>query len=250
MPKFFVTDEQIDDKKIYIQGQDVKHIKNVLRKKIKDEIIICNTSNLEDYLCEILEIENEKIWCEIIEKLDNSIESNIDVSIFQGLPKADKMELIIQKSVELGVYDITPIEMKRCVVKLNEKDRMKKIERWQRISEVAAKQCGRNIVPKINSIVNIEKVCNLCDEYDIVLVAYENERENGLKEQLQKLKNQQKEKIKIAVVIGPEGGIEEKEIDKLKASGAIIITLGKRILRTETVALNVLSNIMYELEEK
>ena len=170
------------------------------------------------------------------------------------------MELIIQKSVELGVHDITPIEMKRCVVRLKEKDKTKKIERWQKISKVAAKQCGRNYIPKINNIENLKEILEKIKNYAAVLVAYEEEKENTLKNELKLLKkdnqeelkeskdNANNEKIKIAIVIGPEGGIDKEEINALEKNGAKIITLGKRILRTETVALNVLSIIMYELE--
>lgn len=251
MPKFFVTEEQIKNNSIEIKGQDVKHIKNVLRKKSGDKLTICDNEHYLDYLCEITNIEDEIIKCNIIEKLENNVESNIKVTIFQGLPKADKMELVIQKSVELGVFDITPIEMKRCVVKLNEKDKNKKIERWQKIAEVASKQSGRNIIPKINQIINVKEICNLYGQYDIVLVAYENEEKNTLKEELNKIKLQiqAQKQIKIGVLIGPEGGIAPEEIELLNKTGAKIITLGKRILRTETVALNVLSIIMYELEE-
>jgi len=251
MPKFFVTEEQIENSSITIKGQDVKHIKNVLRKKPGDQLTICITEHSLDYLCEITNIADETISCNILKKLENNVESNIKVTIFQGLPKADKMELVIQKSVELGVYDITPIEMKRCVVKLNEKDKNKKIERWQKIAEVASKQSGRNIIPKINKIISIKEICNLYEQYDIVLVAYENEEKNTLKEELNKVKAQMsdQEQIKIGVLIGPEGGIAPEEIELLNKSGAKIITLGKRILRTETVALNVLSIIMYELEK-
>ena len=249
MPKFFVTEEQVNDEKIKIIGQDVKHIKNVLRKKVGNELMICNTSTKKDYLSEIISIEENCIECKIKEQIENKVESNIKVSILQGLPKADKMELIIQKSVELGVYEITPIEMKRCVVKLNEKDKIKKIDRWQKITEVAAKQCGRNIIPNINQIINLKNVCNLFDKYDIVLVAYENENKNTLKNELEKIKQKYNNReIKIGVIIGPEGGIDSEEIKMLQENGAITITLGKRILRTETVALNVLSIIMYELE--
>jgi len=205
-------------------------------------------------LCNIENISNENILCKIKEKVEEKVEANIKVTIFQGLPKADKMEYIIQKSVELGVYDITPVEMKRCIVKLNEKDKNKKIDRWQKISEVAAKQCGRDIIPKVNNIINIENVCDLIQKYDIVLVAYENEKENTLKEQIKNIKeniikNKNNIKTKIGVLIGPEGGIDIKEIEKMKENDAKIITLGKRILRTETVALNILSIIMYELEK-
>ena len=250
MPKFFVKEEQIKDNEIIIIGQDVKHIKKVLRAKIGDELQICNSQNGENFLCEIQDLENEDITCKIKEKIQEKVESNIKVTIFQGLPKADKMEYIIQKSVELGVSNITPVEMKRCVVKLDGKDKIKKIERWQKISEVAAKQCGRDKIPQINNVINIQNICNLISEYDILLVAYENEKENTLKEQIEKLKkqNNSESKIKIGIVIGPEGGLEENDVNKLKENGAQIITLGKRILRTETVALNILSIIMYELE--
>lgn len=250
MPKFFINQEQVNEDKINIVGQDVKHIKNVLREKIGNELTVCNISNQKDYLCEIQEIKEEYIQCKIKKELENNVESNIKVTIMQGLPKADKMELIIQKSVELGVYEITPIEMKRCVVKLNEKDKQKKVQRWQKISEVAAKQSGRNIIPKINSIINLKNICNLVKEYDIVLIAYENEEKATIKKELKKIKeeiNNDKE-IKIAVIVGPEGGISQEEIELLQKAGAKSITLGKRILRTETVALNVLSVIMYELE--
>ena len=252
MPKFFVKEEQIRENQIIILGQDVNHIKKVLRAKIGDELQICNSQNGENFLCEIDNLEEEKIICQIKEKIQEQVESNIELTIFQGLPKADKMEYIIQKSVELGVYDITPVEMKRCVVKLNEKDKSKKIERWQKISEVAAKQCGRDIIPQINNIINIKNICNLIQEYDMVLVAYENEEKNTLKEQLENIKkqNNSKSKVKIGIIIGPEGGLEEKDVETLKENGAKVITLGRRILRTETVALNVLSIIMYELENE
>ena len=250
MPKFFIKNEQKSNNKIIIIGQDVKHIKNVLRKKINDKIIVCNSETTRNYICKIKDITDEKIECEIIENIEENVESNVQISIFQGLPKADKMELIIQKSVELGAYDITPVEMQRCIVKLEDKDKIKKIQRCQKISEVAAKQSGRNIIPNINNIIDLENVCNLCQNYDIVLVAYENEKENKLKYQIKKIKEKIKSDIKIAILIGPEGGIDVKEIEILKEIDNVkIITLGKRILRTETVALNMLSIVMYELED-
>ena len=247
MPKFFVEENQINGDKIYIVGQDVNHIKNVLRLRIDDDIQICNKESKENFLCRIQEVCMEKIICNIVEKLESNSESNIKITIFQGLPKSEKMELIIQKIVELGAYEITPTVMKRCVVKLNEKDKQKKVLRWQKISEVASKQSGRDIVPKVNDIDNIKNVCTKIDNYDIVLVAYENEKIHTLKEELTKIKSNLKDKLKIAVVIGPEGGIEEEEIDLLEKNGAKIITLGNRILRTETVALAMTSIIMYEL---
>lgn len=217
MPKFFVNENQIKDKEIDILGKDVKHIKNVLRKAIGDEILVCNANSGKDYLCEISNLEDNKINCIIKKELDTSVESNIKVTIMQGLPKSDKMELIIQKAVELGVYEIIPIEMKRCVVKLKDKDANKKIDRWQKISEVAAKQCGRNIIPQIKSAINVKNICNLLAKYDIVLLAYENERENTIKQELKRLKEKHKDKeeLKVAIIIGPEGGIAEEEIELL-----------------------------------
>jgi len=224
----------------------VNHIKNVLRCQKDEHIEICNSETSKNYLCEINKIEKEKIECNILENLRSNVETDIKVTIFQGLPKADKMEYIIQKSVELGVYDITPVEMKRCIVKLNEKDKEKKIQRWQKIAEVAAKQCKRDIIPKINNITNVKLICNIMQNYDIILVAYEKEKERTLKSELKKIKEYNQKNI--GIIIGPEGGLEEDDVKLLEESGAKVITLGNRILRTETVALNVLSNIMYELE--
>ena len=249
MPKFFISQEQIVGNNLKIKGKDVNHIRNVLRKKINDEITVCNIENQKDYLCTINELEKEYINCTIVTELEKNVESNVKLTILQGLPKADKMELIIQKSVELGVTEIIPIEMKRCVVKLQEKDKIKKVQRWQKISEVASKQCGRNIIPKIGQVMSLKNICNLIDNYDIVLVAYENEKEKSIKQILKEIKNNYSKEIKIAVLIGPEGGIAPEEIEALTESGAMTMSLGKRILRTETVALNVASIIMYELDE-
>lgn len=249
MSKFFVKNEQVEHDIIKIQGQDVNHIRNVLRQKVGDEIIICNTDKGKNYLCDITKIDKEIVECKIIRELED-FKSNIKVTIMQGLPKKDKMELVIQKAVELGVYDITPVEMERCVVKLQEKDKKKKLERWQKISEVAAKQCDRNFIPKVNNIMPLKNICNLLSEYDIVILAYEKEEKTTLKEILKDVKEKYGEsEIKIAVIIGPEGGISPKEVEMIEEKDNVFtVTLGKRILRTETVALNVLSIIMYELD--
>ena len=161
MPKFFVTEQAIQNNEITMVGKDINHIKNVLRKKVGDTINICNDDKMMEYLCEIVKLEENKIICHIIKQLETNSESNIKVSIFQGLPKADKMELVIQKTVELGVYDITPVEMKRCVVRLDNKDKKKKKERWQKIAEVAAKQSGRNKIPAVCEINSLKNICNL-----------------------------------------------------------------------------------------
>lgn len=246
MHKFFVLNNQIKDNIIEIIGQDVTHISNVLRLNINDEIVICNKDIGENYITRIIEIKKDKIICEVLEK--NIEDTNkVEITIFQGLPKADKMELIIQKCTELGVSEITPVSMERCVVKLDEKTEEKKIKRWQKIAEAASKQCRRNSICKINSITSIKNICNLVKDYDILLVPYEEEQKTSFKEMLHSYVNAKN--LKIAIVIGPEGGFDKKEIDSLKENGAKIITLGKRILRTETVAIAMTSAIMYEFNE-
>ena len=247
MPKFFVKSNQIKDNKVIITGEDVNHIKNVLRLNVDDNIQVCNLDTYENYTCGIIKLNTSNIECNIFNKINSEAESNIYINIFQGIPKSNKMELIIQKCVELGAAEITPVEMKRCVAKIEEKNKCKKILRWQKISEVAAKQSGRDKVPKINDVINIKNICNLISEYDIVLVAYENEEENTLKNELKKLKYKNNNIIKIGIIIGPEGGIDKKEINLLKEAGVKVVTLGKRILRTETVAFVLTSIIMYEL---
>ena len=245
MPKFFVENENIKENKIYIV-EDYNHIKNVLRKNIGDELEVCNKSTGENYLCSIKSILDNEIECEVCKKTESKAESNLKITVFQGLPKQGKMELVIQKCIELGAYEFVPLEMKNCVVKLKEKDRLKKIERWQKIAEVAAKQCGRDIIPKVNKVCNVNELASQINEFDSVIVAYENEEKYSIKDEIDKIKN--KNNInKIAIVIGPEGGIDKQEIQKLQENGAKIVTLGKRILRTETVAISLTSILMYEL---
>lgn len=216
MPKFFVSSSQIENNKIKVVGHDVNHIKNVLRAKVDDIFEICDKDNSKNYLCSVRDFNNESIVFEIVKECDNNVESNIEVTVFQGLPKSDKMELIIQKSVELGVFDIVPVEMKRSVVKLNDKDRLKKIQRWQKISEVAAKQCGRDLIPNINNFMNIRNIGDLFYMYDLILLAYEGEQNNKIKDELKKIKITDNEKYKIGVIIGPEGGFDDSEVDYLK----------------------------------
>ena len=247
MSKFFVKSDKIKDDEILIDTEDVNHIKNVLRKKVGSEILICDYEKNINYNCKIKEILKKEIICNIISEEKSENESNIIIDIFQGLPKFDKMELIIQKGTELGVNSFIPVKFKRSVVKISENDENKKISRWNKIAEVAAKQSGRDKIPVVKNIKNVKNICKLFEKYDIVLIAYENENKNSLKNALKNLNSKDKE-VKIAVVIGPEGGIDEEEIEIFKNSGAKIITLGKRILRTETVALVMTAIINYEVE--
>ena len=247
MSKFFVKSDKINNNEILIDTEDVNHIKNVLRKKVEDEILICDYEKNINYYCRIKEFLKKEIICEIISTEKSKSESNVKIDIFQGIPKSDKMELIIQKGTELGVNSFIPVSFKRCVVKISETDINKKIIRWQKIAEVAAKQSGRDMIPLIKKIENVKNICKLFENYDIVLVAYENEKKNSLKNVLKSLNSKDKE-MKIAVIIGPEGGIDESEIEDFEKNGAEIVTLGKRILRTETVCLAVTAIINYELE--
>ena len=245
MQKFFVNDEQIKGDRIEIIGTDVNHIINVLRMRKEDKVQINNTSTSENYIAEIIEYGSENIICKIIEKIASKSETNVDVEIFQGLPKADKMELIIQKTTEIGVKKIIPVAMERSIVKLDEKDAIKKIERWQKISEVAAKQSKRDIIPKIENVTKITDIYSKIADYDLFIVAYEEENILTLKEVL---RSNMKIK-KIGVLVGPEGGIDITEVQKLRENGAIVVTLGNRILRTETAPIVLASNIIYELEK-
>ena len=247
MPKFFINTENIKkNEEIWVIGNDVNHLKNVLRKKVNDKIIICNSDTRENYECIIKDIEENKIICKILSKEKSVSESKLNITIFQGLPKADKMELIIQKCTELGVKYIVPVDTKRTIVKLKDRDKQTKVLRWQKIAEVAAKQSGRDIIPKIENIVDMSKL--EFKEYDKILVLYENEERVSIKQEIEKLKKLNKENLNIGIVIGPEGGLDEAEIEKIKLKNNVsVVTLGKRILRTETVALVVSGILMYEL---
>lgn len=247
MRKFFVKENQINSELITILDEDVNHIKNVLRLNVGENLQICDIDSSKNYICEILELTAKSVTCKILEEIQSIAEGNVELHIFQGLPKADKMELIIQKGTELGVSEFVPVSFKRSIVKISPKDEKKKIDRWNKISEVAAKQSKRDIIPKVRNVESIKNVCNEIKSYDIVLLAYELEENNYIKNELLKIKNT-KENYKIAVIIGPEGGIEKEEVEVLENAGAKVISLGKRILRTETVALQVSSIIMYELE--
>lgn len=246
MSKFFVKQNQIENNFIKVIGEDVNHITNVLRMRKNDEIQLCNQDTGENYLATITNIFKDCVECEINEKIETTTESNVHITLFQGIPKFEKMELIIQKCTEIGVKNIVPVMMERTVVKLADKVATKKLERWQKIAEIASKQSMRDCIPNVENIIKIKEIDT--SKFDIVLVAYENEEHNMLKTELNKLKITGRE-YNIAIVVGPEGGISGKEINILKEKNAVFVSLGKRILRTETAGLVMLGNIIYELEE-
>lgn len=246
MYQFFVEPSQITDKTVIIEGGDVNHIKNVLRMKPGEEIAVSNGQDGKEYRCGIVSIEEDRVVCELRFVKEDGLELASRVHLFQGLPKADKMELIIQKAVELGVYEIIPVETKRAVVKLDAKKAKQKTERWQAIAEAAAKQSKRRIIPEVKEPVPFTQALKLAESMEVKMIPYE--LADGMERTKEMISNLP-EDADIAVFIGPEGGFEEAEIAKAKESGVEPITLGKRILRTETAGFTVMAWIMYQLEK-
>lgn len=244
MNRFFGKSENIFSDYIIIDGADVNHIKNVLRMKTGEEVMVSGGNNT-DYHCRISEISDDEIRLSIVERLESDKELPARIHIFQGLPKSDKMELIIQKCVELGVYEIIPVSMKRCVVKLDDKKASSKIARWQAISESAAKQSGRSIIPCVRNVMSYKDALNYAFTMDYTIVPYE--LAEGMEATKAALANI-KPGMDVAVFIGPEGGFDVSEIAEAGEKGMVPISLGKRILRTETAGLAVMSIIMYHLE--
>lgn len=252
MYHFFVDPAQISEKTVIITGDDVNHIKNVIRLKPGDEISISNGIDGRDYRCGISSISDTEVLCELRFIKEDGVELPAKVYLFQGLPKGDKMEFIIQKMVELGVYEIIPVAMKRCVVKLDDKKAKNKITRWQSISEAAAKQSKRGVVPQITDVMTYKQALEYAKDMECKLVPYEMEGSledatgmKGTKALIESIKPGER----VAIFIGPEGGFEEQEIQAAKEMGMRPVTLGKRILRTETAGMTAMAWIMYQLEE-
>lgn len=247
MFQFFVEPHQIniDDKSVTIVGSDVNHIRNVLRMRVGEEIAVSNGVDGKEYRCGIASLEEDCVRCELRFIKEDAVELPSKVYLFQGLPKADKMELIIQKAVELGVYQVIPVSMKRCVVKLDDKKAGAKIARWQGIAEAAAKQSKRGIIPQVRDVTSFKNAVQLAADMDVRLIPYE--LAEGMEKTRELIEGLQPGQS-IAVFIGPEGGFEETEIQEAIAAGIEPVTLGRRILRTETAGFTVLSWIMYQLE--
>lgn len=246
MYQFFVPSENIQGNRILITGDDVNHIKNVLRMKPGDEISVSNGEDGKEYRCGI-EHMGEEIVCSLRFIKEEGVELPCKITLFQGLPKADKMEWIVQKAVELGVYEVVPVSMHRCVVRLDEKKQKTKISRWQGIAEAAAKQSKRSIIPQIKPVMSMKQALVYAEEMDMLFVPYElAEDMDRTREVFEQIQPGQR----VGFFIGPEGGFEEEEIKATMDKGAKPITLGKRILRTETAGMTVLSILMYHLEGK
>lgn len=245
MYRFFVEPSQIQGKRIVITGRDVNHIKNVLRMKIGEEIAVSNGVDSREYRCGIEEYTESEVICTLHFIKEDGVELPSKIYLFQGLPKADKMELVIQKAIELGAYEVIPVAAKRCVVKLDEKKAEAKISRWQGIAEAAAKQSRRGVIPAVHTVMSMQEAIKYAQTMDVRLIPYE------LAEDMQRTR-ELIESVRpggsVAVFIGPEGGFEESEVQAALHAGIEPITLGRRILRTETAGLTVLSWLMYQLE--
>ena len=244
MHHFFAEPSRIKDKVISVEGADVNHMKNVLRMKPGEQVEI-NDGQGKRYLCEVDRYEDEYAFLRIVSSGGDGTELPSRIFLFQGLPKADKMELIIQKAVELGVHQIIPTATKRTVVKLDAKKAEKKTERWNGIALSAAKQSGRSMVPEVLPVMSFQQALKYAQEMNVVLMPYE--KAEGMKPTSQIISSVCPGQD-IAIFIGPEGGFQEDEVERAVQSGAHPITLGRRILRTETAGIAVLSILMYHLE--
>ena len=246
MPRFFIDPSQVREDRIVIQGNDVNHIRNVLRMRPGDELSLSDGQGT-DYFCRILSMEREAVCLSIENSWKSYVELPVKLYLFQGLPKGDKMELIIQKAVELGVYEIIPVRTNRVIVKLDEKKEVKKIARWQQIAEGGAKQSGRGLIPTVKPVMDFSEALAYAKSLEGVLIPYEKaEGIEKTREIIAGLKGQKS----VGIFIGPEGGFDETEVKMAMEAGALPVTLGKRILRTETAGLAMLSILMFEFEEE
>lgn len=244
MQQFFAEPSWIQGNSIYIEGADVNHMKNVLRMKPGEDVRI-NDGSGKTYLCCIDHYEEDKAVLDVLKELDADTELPSRIVLFQGLPKGDKMEWIVQKAVELGAYSIVPFAAKRSVVRLDEKKSAKKQVRWQAIAKGAAEQSGRGIIPEVSGVMTFAEALESAKEMDVLLIPYEMEK--GMAETARVVEGIRPGQS-VGIFIGPEGGFEEEEVERAKKAGAYPVSLGKRILRTETAGLTALSILMYKLE--
>lgn len=245
MYKFFVETEQIVEDTVFITGEDVNHIVHVLRMK-KGEQVLVSTSNDREYLCEITAFEEEAVQLKLLDVYGSNRELPIEVTLYQALPKGDKMETVIQKMVELGAVRIVPVVTKRCVVQLDQKKAAKKVARWNAISEAAAKQSKRNKIPEVMMPMSFAEALLDAKKLEAALIPYENAE--GM-EQARCMVDEAAKKRSLGIFIGPEGGFTEQEIEKSQQNGVKPISLGHRILRTETAGMMLMSVIMFATDQ-
>ena len=242
MPRFFVSPVTSDT--LCIDGENGRHIARSLRMRPGETLTLSNGEGI-DYLARILSIDGDAVETEILERTPNQTEPRAKLTLFMAMPKGDKMELIVQKSVELGVYQVIPVATKRAVVKLDAKKAARKVERWQQIAQSAAKQAGRGYIPEVADVMPYREALECASKLDVVLIPYE--LAEGMKETKSVIESIYPGQS-IGIFIGPEGGFEKEEVEQALEYGAHAITLGKRILRTETAGLTTLSVLMFHLE--
>ncbi|GAB6138341.1 16S rRNA (uracil(1498)-N(3))-methyltransferase [Halanaerobaculum tunisiense] len=242
MNHFFVDPADIRGEQVLITGSDVKHITRALRLQAGDEITIAD--GLENkYLVELIATSNEVVEGQIREELARPVESEIEITLVQGLPKRKKkMDLIVEKCTELGVDKIIPTITKRTVVKLTDDKAKKRQQRWQKVALAAAKQSRRAKVPTVEEVIDSSVVSSLVADYDLALIPWEDEETRGIKEILQ-----EEEAKKIVIFVGPEGGFSSEEVTKVKEAGMRSVSLGPRILRSETAGITAVSIAQYDL---
>lgn len=244
MYRFFIEAGQVCDHVLHITGEDVNHIRNVLRMRPGEQIEAVDEDRTA-YLCRISQILPDEILADVLETEEADTELQNKITLYMGLPKGDKMELIIQKAVELGVSRIVPVSMKRSIVKLDAKKAKARVARWQAIAQAAAKQSKRSIIPEVGEIVPLSAALEEAKALDVLLLPYENALDiRYTKDVIREIRPGQS----VGVFIGPEGGFDRREVEAAEENGAKLLTLGKRILRTETAAISMLSILMYELE--
>ena len=246
MLHIFVDPEQMQGDLLHVTGKDVNHIKNVMRLKQGDEISVRTGQDDREYRYGIEEFTDSEVVCRLRFVKEADVELPVKVYIFQGLPKADKMELIIQKAVELGAAEIIPVQMRRCVVKLDGAKKGKKTQRWQAIAESAAKQSRRAVVPLVREPMTMEEAVRFAEQNtDVRLLPYELQEADG---STREVMDGIREGSAVSIFIGPEGGFDPAEVELARKAGVVPISLGKRILRTETAALVALSFLIYHFE--
>ena len=250
MPKFYFVPEDFSDGKITIYGEDVNHLKNVLRMREGDELVLCDGEG-RDYKCVISSFTKDSAMFTVLSGEASNAEIPVKIALYQGIPKKDKMELIIQKAVELGAAEIVPVAMKRCIAKIEDaKSEKKKLERWNEISKAAAKQSGRGIIPEVGACLGFKEALEKAkNEGCLIGLAYENAEGIASLSAFTDMMKSDTDRNTV-LLIGPEGGFDVSEVELAKEYGAHIISLGKRILRTETAGLAALSIFMYELEKQ
>lgn len=244
MHRFFIQHSQIQGSRLYVEGPDVNHIKNVLRMKRGDQVMVSDGEGMQ-YLCALESFTDGLVWFEIVDTWKENRELSSKLYLFQGLPKSDKMELIIQKAVELGVYEVIPVKTRRTVVKLDEKKEAARVARWNAIAESAAKQSGRRVIPKVTGVMTFREALDYSDDFQVKLIPFEHARGmEGAKREFERIRPG----MDAGIFIGPEGGFEDEEIALAESLGVKPVSLGRRILRTETAGLMALSVAGYLLE--